>query len=816
MIYGQGGTTTGYNTHYTGTNGCFSMLLASTRPTNKLLALQKDVFDISKVTVVGSPTITSDGIASGFSNSDYLKTFPVVALKDKSWTIKTKWLYKDFVTNYNTDTLFDFQNWLAWGSICVSTSSSTKAIIWANCRTGTAEDANNEKTWGRKELNYIPTYVIASMSFDIGTGTYTCKADWGEGEQVLGTYTPTTENKQLWVINTATTQMIRIGTGTDNCYIKNAVSLTDFSIIADGQLVYSPTKPTYLLERRKPTVWNKGQFTVVGSPTITSDGVASGFSANNCLLVNLDNPITNNNTQLKVLSKAVIGEKAGRSIVLFHSDKTGGISSGFTVQIGDVYDRIWMNGYGYMPITYNFQVGDIIEVEAIWDFQSFSETLNVLVNGQTKLTNTVTFTSAEFSVDRFSISGTTPNGGYAWSGSIDLKQFKIYTEEGYDSNFTILGSPTITSDGIASGFSSSNYLKTNYILPLSTSNTWKIRCYNTISGTTTSVPFEITDSSNRQLLRIQGNKVSQLLVLNYLGSSTSSQQTSTISNLSLQDNLMYCFEVEFTGSAYVFKIYDTNNSLIGQTTYSSSNKIHFDGFIRIGYSVSTIINAGSNNLKQFKIYANNKLVFDGEPKDKLAFDGGANTYVYDPSKFELVGTPTITEDGIASGFTTANYIEKKGLLPTSGTHDYVFKLRYKHITNDFSTTGYTFNVRLTSAPYFSVATRTQTKTLSFIESTTGVASIHDVVALVEGKIYDIEVQTDLATYYKGYIDGVEYVNKSLSNAVNFRDDYMLIGICAGPQMPLTMGELDLKYLSVMVDGEEILTGAKVGYHMLRR
>ena len=39
---------------------------------NRYLALQKDVFDISKVTVVGSPTITSDGVASGFSSSNYI------------------------------------------------------------------------------------------------------------------------------------------------------------------------------------------------------------------------------------------------------------------------------------------------------------------------------------------------------------------------------------------------------------------------------------------------------------------------------------------------------------------------------------------------------------------------------------------------------------------------------------------------------------------------------------------------------------------------------------------------------------------------
>ena len=39
----------------------------------KLYAQEKRVFDINKVTVVGSPTITSDGVASGFSDVNYIQ-----------------------------------------------------------------------------------------------------------------------------------------------------------------------------------------------------------------------------------------------------------------------------------------------------------------------------------------------------------------------------------------------------------------------------------------------------------------------------------------------------------------------------------------------------------------------------------------------------------------------------------------------------------------------------------------------------------------------------------------------------------------------
>ena len=247
---------------------------------------------------------------------------------------------------------------------------------------------------------------------------------------------------------------------------------------------------------------------------------------------------------------------------------------------------------------------------------------------------------------------------------------------------------------------------------------------------------------------------------------------------------------------YTFLLYNDNSSLklwVLTSVLIGGSNIDRDTSLVLNTIQNTapIIQVDNFVAPQNDLYVNCKFYVDYE--------------TYDPSLFTIVGSPTITDDGVASGFTTANYIIQNGLLPTTGTHDYVFKLRYKHITNDFSTTGYTFDLILspTNASYFSVAARTQTKTLSFIESTTGSAAIHDAVALVEGKVYDIEVQTDLATYYRGYINGVEYVNKLLSNAVNFKTGNLLIGIGPNQTMPLTMGELDLKYLSVMVDGKEV-------------
>lgn len=76
--------------------------------TDALLSEKNDnIFDIGKFTVVGSPTITDDGIASGFSTSDYLrKDFDsVINLKTQTLEIETEFIFKGVANLWfmNTD-----------------------------------------------------------------------------------------------------------------------------------------------------------------------------------------------------------------------------------------------------------------------------------------------------------------------------------------------------------------------------------------------------------------------------------------------------------------------------------------------------------------------------------------------------------------------------------------------------------------------------------------------------------------------------------------------------------------------------------------
>ena len=194
----------------------------------KKFAVNPFIYNRSQFSVVGSPVISDDGIASGFDNSNYIQAIQLKHLANKSWTIKTKWINQGKTGTSSVNVFYDMGSYRAWGSISFSTALKQLAFF---SRTGTKDDTNNEKAWAVKYLSDIPNYIIASISFDIKTGTYTAKADWGGGEVLIGTYTPTTENKQLYMINNFPDKYVRIGTGSDNEYNKNATDLNEFNVI---------------------------------------------------------------------------------------------------------------------------------------------------------------------------------------------------------------------------------------------------------------------------------------------------------------------------------------------------------------------------------------------------------------------------------------------------------------------------------------------------------------------------------------------------------------------------------------------------------
>lgn len=242
---------------------------------NKYLALQKDVFDISKVTVVGSPTITSDGVASGFNGtSDCVYSEVDASILDGTKDILVE---GEFTTS---DALGGLQGIFYLGSL-----SNTAGVYFR---------VNNAKfdlivfTAAEVYSSVLSTsYMVANTTyyykiyFDKNTKRFTLKISL-DGKNYNDECSLIVN--QIYLPNNA---IILWGCRHLTNFaqqFKGSINLPATKVYSNNQLIYSPTKPTYLLERRKEG-YDPSKFTIVGSPTITEYGVASGFSGSDYLTI---------------------------------------------------------------------------------------------------------------------------------------------------------------------------------------------------------------------------------------------------------------------------------------------------------------------------------------------------------------------------------------------------------------------------------------------------------------------------------------------------------------------------------------------------
>ena len=111
--------------------------------------------------------------------------------------------------------------------------------------------------------------------------------------------------------------------------------------------------------------------------------------------------------------------------------------------------------------------------------------------------------------------------------------------------------------------------------------------------------------------------------------------------------------IKFDGTKYTLRAWNNELSFTRQASYNTSNPMsHADnlGYLDIGtlYQVGNASNQYYKSfieLKQFSITVDGKEVFNG---NKTGLD------VIKPDNYTVVGSPVISEDGVASGFDSAN------------------------------------------------------------------------------------------------------------------------------------------------------------------
>ena len=266
----------------------------------KLYAQEKRVFDINKVTVVGSPTITSDGVASGFSVNDYL-------------TLNTTGFFNN---NYN----FEIDSKVKYTS-----DTTTEQEIWDfswifRCRIWYTNNKHRLDFYMPYGSNYTNTSAyLEDYGFVEGDDLYIrCISENASSRKLMFS-----KDGQKWntIKNTNTTDkdltannLLKIGQYNNTVWWLTSIDLTSFKIYVDNELVYSPTKPAYLLERRKEG-FDRSKFTVVGSPSITEDGIFEKITTSTANLSDyVTMPFDNTSSYFRLEFNFYFGSGAARLI----------------------------------------------------------------------------------------------------------------------------------------------------------------------------------------------------------------------------------------------------------------------------------------------------------------------------------------------------------------------------------------------------------------------------------------------------------------------------------------------------------------------
>lgn len=248
-----------------------------------------------------------------------------------------------------------------------------------------------------------------------------------------------------------------------------------------------------------------------------------------------------------------------------------------------------------------------------------------------------------------------------------------YAHSTFDaSKFQQDGTPQVTNEGIYTPSSSNLYKLTS--LSLSNASEVKIRCafkYYSVSDYTDIISGLGGNYSPRAVLNPNGS------VSLYLYDGTN-LNTNVIPDTYFTNNNWYIIDWTFNNTVASYKLYDYNNILIHSDSHTASTalNINFNYWfnpLRIGSSggATPVIFNSQIDLKQFKIWADGIPVFSG---NQTGIDTiKADDYTAPTASGEAL--PTISADGVASGFSGTNYIFTD-TLSISGASDFEFYTPY--------------------------------------------------------------------------------------------------------------------------------------------
>ncbi len=376
----------------------------------------------------------------------------------------------------------------------------------------------------------------------------------------------------------------------------------------------------------------------------------------------------------------------------------------------------------------------------------------------------------------------------------------------FKADYLIVGNPTITNDGIVSEFSANDYLEISKF-PTGVTNlemVWKVK-FSSVSYPQffyNSAPYYsclIGTVSGKLGFWLSNNTTSWDIVENAAG----------ITPL-LTDTWYY---VKFTYDGQTYKLYQsTDNSNWNLESSLVSTKtigVNYDaGRIGHGFNIYPASNT-TVDLKESYIKIGGAYFWTGFYTKDVEINTGQYALMkkgilhhagdFKSGSYTVAGTPTITSGGIASGFSTSNYLK----LPTSARNKYA-TYYFKFTTGSLSTSQVILhcenfvNLELTTAGLFRVYSWTNQETWTAYSGVTANTTYWvKIVCTGTGKTYYFS--TDGETYTDSFVLSDTSMNASSSS--DFR-----LGLSSYNSSAPYLGTIDLKECYAINDADEIIWG----------
>lgn len=716
---------------------------------NAVKNYSQDSFDLSKFTVVGSPTITDDGIALTTSTGNYIKT-PVVNFSTAStWKIKGK---------------FKSQSTAVESNILAGDTNQYLAIVFNGASKNIRIALGDGSTWfisnvtGASNLSLNTEYEYEFI-YD-GTG-YLLNLN---GSEYISKQTSASKVGNTFVLLGVNR------TGAEPFANDKTIDLSQFSITVDGVEVFSGNKTG--IDAIKPLDAEE-----IGDVYVNEHGIVENFNVNNAIKAPISfNPVSTVKIRsLLTWNTGSAQPKDGINVpYVFGPNKWRLEVTSTNIYATNDLDASTNTAFNItIPELQNGNVIEIIETITIG-----TRTVKVIINETDEYSGSTTFAANQaFSTSELAIGNAAFDGSseYFWNGAINLNMFIVYidgklayepclyipytqsktgskivenvyrnrvyelyaqtgkaeyytldtenenitlplgeiyglitskadtvnvanksledlTDDGnalinnskawitgkltddkttYDaikklsvstfdrSKFTVVGSPTITDDGVASGFSTSNYVTTQQ---LSISGSFDIRgCFKTGNTLDSSLPFGLLGAANNSsCIRFQPKGATGFYL--YYGGSQWINNTTFI----FETNTKYNYQVTYDGTNLNFYMGKLGEKLVKHTDDIKDWTPYTITGISYGY-IDYKAFGGSIDLKQFSITVDGKEVFSG---NRTELD------VIKADNFEVVGSPDISDDGALTSAPAGNYI-KSSTVNLAGANTWDIEMAIK-------------------------------------------------------------------------------------------------------------------------------------------